>query len=260
MKLYEKISALLSTLPEVEAVALSGSSTALINDEFSDYDIYVYYTSPISRKTRKSLLGDLGKGSFGCSLFEEGDLIEPKNEVSADIMYRDLKWIENQIGDVWEKHYSRLGYTTCFIFNVKNSVILFDRNGLLKELIERCSTPYPEQLRKNIIEMNLSMIDNGHTYNFRDQIATAVARKDLVSLNHRVAAFLACYFDILLAISRELHPGEKKLIKYAEALNLRKPIDFENDINRILSSTYTDIEQLPALLDETVEKLKNLID
>ena len=61
-------------------------------------------------------------------------------------------------------------------------------------------------------------------------------------------------------ISRELHPGEKKLIKYAEALNLRKPIDFENDTNRILSYTYTDIEQLPALLDETVEKLKKMID
>lgn len=259
MLLYEKISEILATIPEVEAVALSGSSTALIHDEMSDYDIYVYFSSPIKRELREKLLSPLGRGSFGCSLFEEGDLIEVENGVSADIMYRDLRWIDSQISDVWENHYARLGYTTCFIFNVKNSKILFDRNGLLRKLIERCSTPYPEALRKNIIDMNMSMLDNSHRYNFRDQIETAAKRKDLVSINHRVAAFLSSYFDILLAISRELHPGEKKLMGYVEALKLKKPENFEENLSSILSHTYSGVDKLPALLDEAVEKLKAII-
>ena len=39
-----------------------------------------------------------------------------------------------------------------------------------------------------------------------------------MSLNHRVAAWLSSYFDILFAANRRFHPGEKRLLAYAKEL------------------------------------------
>ena len=50
------------------------------------------------------------------------------------------------------------------------------------------------------------------------QIQAAFLRQDLVSLNHRVGAWLASYFDILFAANRRFHPGEKRLLTHAEKL------------------------------------------
>ncbi len=41
---------------------------------------------------------------------------------------------------------------------------------------------------------------------------------DLISLNHRVAVWIASYTDILFAMNRSYHPGEKRLLMYMQGL------------------------------------------
>src|SRR6202008_3460934 len=53
---------------------------------------------------------------------------------------------------------------------------------------------------------------------YEQQIQAAFLRQDLVSLNHRVAAWLSSSFDILFAANRRFHPGEKRLLALAEEL------------------------------------------
>ena len=45
----------LSLLEEVEAIALGGSRAGVNYDEKSDYDVYLYVTSPVSEEKRKIL-------------------------------------------------------------------------------------------------------------------------------------------------------------------------------------------------------------
>ena len=50
------------------------------------------------------------------------------------------------------------------------------------------------------------------------QMKAAIARDDLISLNHRVAVWIASYTDILFAVNRRYHPGEKRLRMYMQGL------------------------------------------
>jgi predicted metal-dependent phosphoesterase TrpH len=65
---------------------------------------------------------------------------------------------------------------------------------------------------------------------YAHQIAAAEVRRDTVSLNHRVAALLASYFDVLFALNRVLHPGEKRLVEYAERTCAERPDHMGDDV------------------------------
>ena len=56
---------------------------------------------------------------------------------------------------------------------------------------------------------------------------------DRVSLNHRIAALLASYFDVIFALNRVLHPGEKRLIEWAQAHCAHLPIDMADQITAL---------------------------
>jgi hypothetical protein len=45
-----------------------------------------------------------------------------------------------------------------------------------------------------------------------------IARDDLISLNHRVAVWIASYTDILFAVNHRYHPGEKRVLMYMRGL------------------------------------------
>ena len=45
----------LSSLPQVEAIALGGSRAGIHFDESSDYDIYLYCTGPVPEEARRAI-------------------------------------------------------------------------------------------------------------------------------------------------------------------------------------------------------------
>ena len=92
-----------------------------------------------------------------------------------------------------------------------------------------------------------------------DQIKKAVQRGDLVSVNHRVAAFLASYFDILFALNRVLHPGEKRLLDLAETLCSQRPVDLHEQITRLLNAAGTGANEAVALSGQLASELGELL-
>ena len=49
---------------------------------------------------------------------------------------------------------------------------------------------------------------------YRRQIELALQRDDAVSVQHRVTALLASFFDVWFALERQPHPGEKRLLSH----------------------------------------------
>lgn len=247
------------TLEEAEALALSGSKGQgdLIQDQLSDFDLYVYSSIPVPLEKRRKVLEPLFvKSSLGNSIYEETD-----NGVTSeglfDIMYRSFDWIENEIRDVWHSHNARTGYTTCFVFNLQHSEILFDRNGRLTDLRNEIMTPYPDALAHNIISKNWPLIDPKEEDLLLAQINYAIKRGDRNSIIHRTATYFASYFDILFAVNRQPHPGEKKLVPYARKLCRILPDHFEHDINLAFDSINTD--GIAASLEKLSEELHRIM-
>lgn len=59
---------------------------------------------------------------------------------------------------------------------------------------------------------------NGKLPSYDRQIKKAQERGDIVSVNHRITAFLESYFDVIFALNRQTHPGEKDRFSSAKSI------------------------------------------
>ncbi len=244
-------------IKEVKAIALAGSRTAKSADEKSDYDIYIYSDKEIDLEKRRQIALEFSdKYEINNCFFGPGDEWFMKNSpVQLDLMYRSRDWMENSIENTWIKHSPSVGYSTCFVFNLKNSEILYDPEGWYQNLQKKASGEYPDELSKNIIKNNLPLLKNKIAASFYEQTEKALQRKDYVSLNHRIAAFIASYFDILFAVNKVLHPGEKRLVQYTRLHCTKIPENFEEDINNITRYPLNNTLETLSRLNENLIKI-----
>ena len=252
--LFEEIGNLL----QVEAIALGGSRATGRNDEKSDYDVYVYITDSIPENERRSILGRYCKYmEIGNSFWELEDDVTLKDGIDMDIIYRNIKDFENIVSSVVIDCIPWNGYTTCMWHNLITSKIVVDKNGNLTALQEKYRIPYPKKLKENIILNNLKLL-NGMLPSFDMQIKKAENRNDLVSVNHRVAEFLASYFDIIFALNEMPHPGEKRMQSIcSEECNIL-PKDFDANLYRLFDRLFR--KNISAVINDMVVEIKKIIE
>jgi Domain of unknown function (DUF4037) len=264
MQLAEQVGGLFASLPEVEAVALSGScaSKTAASDSASDIDLYVFTRGEIPLKIRESIVDRAGgatQSSLDLNYWGMSDeWIHTPSGLEIDVTYFDAAWMENEIARIVEKHRASLGYTTCFWHTIRHSILFSDPHAWFSKLQQRCLVEYPERLRQNIIAMNHPVLRTIIPAYAR-QIEKAVAREDLVSINHRLAAFFASYFDIVFAVNRQLHPGEKRLVSLAINNCKLLPANMETDIHSILVTAAAHIGELPGRLARFLDCLDTML-
>jgi len=262
LNLARRVANLYAKLPQVKAVALSGSLSSSLTDAVSladiasDIDLYVYTRTDIALDVREAIVeqsGGAARADVGLNFWGPGDeWFDAATGIEVDIIYFDAQWMEDQIRRVMRDHQPSLGYSTCFAFTVRQSQVFFDSQGWFAGLQQICRQPYPEPLRENIIKHNhpvLRQIIPSYLF----QLEKAVKRGDLVSVNHRLAGLLASYFDILFALNRQLHPGEKRLVQKAVEYCEELPENMEREIAAILLACASPdagfMMQVTALLD-----------
>jgi hypothetical protein len=117
---------------------------------------------------------------------------------------------------------------------------------------------YPAPLVKAIIAQNYPVLRRIPP-SYLHQLEKAATRGDLVSLNHRTAALLASYFDILFAINRVPHPGEKRLLTQAEALCTRRPRHFREEVEAVLRASATGGHEILETVNQLIDSLDLLL-
>ncbi len=258
--LARRLAALFVPLPHVEAVALGGSRGAagIDTDAASDIDLYIYTQGDIPLAAREEIVeasGGATRIDMDMRFWGPGDeWLDAATGIHVDAIYFEAAWMEDQVDRVLDRHEASLGYSTCFWHTIRGSILLEDPNGWFARLQERCRVEYPDELRRNIVALNHPVL-RGVLPAYAAQLAKAAHRRDLVSINHRLAGLLASYFDVVFAANRVPHPGEKRLVEAATAVCPRLPEDMEADITEILETATTDVPGLPARVDRLLDRL-----
>lgn len=254
-KLFEK----LSSLKQVEAIALGGSRAGESFDEKSDYDVYLYITSMIDESVRREILAQFcDYMELSNHFWEFEDNCTLKNGVDIDILYRNLDDFENDVASVVEDCNARTGYTTCMWHNLLTCKIVYDGSGRLKKAKDRFDVEYPEKLRQNIIDKNMKLLSS-MLPSYDGQINKAVIRRDLVSINHRTSAFFESYFDVIFALNKLTHPGEKRLVELCKKHCTLLPENFEENINKLYCDLFTDYDLVKGDIEEIVSQLRKIV-
>ncbi len=249
-----------AALSHVEAVVLAGSQTTGIADSGSDLDLYIYTHTALSLADRRMVARAFAdRLELDNQFWEPGDeWIDRTTGICFDVMFRHLAWIEDQLDRVLVRRAGSVGYSTCFWHNTRTALALFDRNGWFAALQQRASQPYPPELRQAIIAKNHPILRRNLS-SYRHQLERAIAHNDLVSINHRISALLASYFDILFALNRVLHPGEKRLVSFAVTACAHVPPGMAEQIHALIQAGAVGDSMVIEAVDTLIEALDQLL-
>ncbi len=132
--------------------------------------------------------------------------------------------------------------------------------GWFEQRLQVARQPYPDPLRKAIVAKNYPILRKNIS-SYLHQLELAVQRHDLASINHRTAALLASYFDIIFAVNSVPHPGEKRLVEFVKTLCQKYPSNLEEQLQSLLKATSVNsghsdlLDRANALIDSLDEFL-----
>lgn len=260
MSLANDIAARYGRLSQVEAVALGGSQALDAADPCSDIDLYVYVRAEIPLRVRADIAtAGAEYAEVDNRFWEPGDeWIDAETGIHVDVMFRTVEWIEEQLDRVLRRYEASVGYSTCLWHNVLTSQALYDPSGWFQTLQQAASQTYPEGLRRAIIAKNHPILGRNIS-SYVAQLERAVARRDLVSINHRVAALLASYFDILFAVNRMPHPGEKRLIEILSSQGAKVPAGMYEQVSALIRGVARGDQAVVESAEALIEGLDDLL-
>jgi predicted nucleotidyltransferase len=245
--LAQSIADAFAKLPEVQAVTLGGSHATGKADPTSDLDLYVFSTRDILVEARAAIISPrASRMELDNRFYEIEDYWVEKDGRKAEIIYRG-QWVVDHLKNLLENYQAQLGYTTSLWHSVLQSVILFERDAYFTKLQERVRVPYPDELVKAIVAKNFPML-KGSLAAHPTELYKALDRGDLTTAHRRIESMLNSYFDVLFALNKELHPGEKRSLSYARALALQ-PEHMKEDVEALLQ------ERRPGHVQKIVERL-----
>ena len=261
ISLAREIAAAFGVLSTVEAVALGGSQVSGRVDAHSDIDVYVYTAGPIPLADRQAIVAKLGavRPELNQTFWDVADQgHDAATGIEVEAVYWRTTWIEGMLDRVLLRHQPGNGYSTSHWYTIRHSMCLHDKTGWFAALQQRSREPYPEELRRAIIARNHPVLSK-ITASYRNQIEKAIRRGDAVSVNHRLAELLASYFDVLFALNRVLHPGEKRLLEFAAERCAKIPANMRTQVQKVIRAASTEREAVMDEIDELIDALDRLL-
>jgi predicted nucleotidyltransferase len=253
--LLQQIVMALADLPGVAAITLGGSTAAGFADEFSDFDLYVYYHEPLAasadRAARLRTLADEGTLEVGIPTFGLEDHLRVQQKL-VELVYLNLDRLIADVDHAYNQGLISEGYTTGLLYILFRNQIFHDATGEVTALRARLQATYPEPTRTRLLRAHPELLRY-----YLEQMQIAQRRDDLLFVQHMRYNIQMIFFNLLFALNRQYHPGGKRLVIHAQRCAIQPP-DLTERWNYI-SRLATDDSALADLLEAMIDDLCRLI-
>jgi hypothetical protein len=216
-----QVVAAVAELPGFAAISLGGSAATGLADGRSDLDLHVYWRAPLATPAERAarLVQIADAGSVEVEILEWGR--EDNLRIGGRLVELVYAPIDELIAEAEQAYGAGLiteGYTTARLFYVASGRPLYDPAGELSALRERLLGAYPEPTRRLLLRYHPALL---RTY--LGHLRLAQARGDLLMVQHRRYTVQMVYFNLLFALNRRYHPGEKRLLIHSRSCTLLPP-------------------------------------
>jgi hypothetical protein len=211
--------AAVADLPGFVAISLGGSVASGLADESSDLDLHIYWRAPLAtpaeRAARLAQIADAGSVEVEILDWGREDNLRIGGR-RAELVYTPLDELCAEVEQAYGEGLISEGYTTARLYYVASGQPLHDPVGELSLLRERLLDGYPEPTRRLLLRYHpaLLRVYLGH-------LRLAQSRGDLLAVQHRRYTVQMVFFNLLFALNRRYHPGEKRLLIHGERCPLR---------------------------------------
>ena len=243
-------------LPGFAAISLGGSAATGLADERSDLDLHVYWRAPLAtpaeRAARLAQIADAGSVVVDILDWGREDNLRIGGR-PAELIYTSLDEMRAEVEQAYGDGLISEGYTTARLFYIASGRPLHDPAGELSALRERLLAGYPEPTRRRLLQYHPALL---RTY--LGHLRLAQSRGDLLMVQHRRYTVQMVFFNLLFALNRRYHPGEKRLLIHSQGCTLQ-PANLAARWSRVARLAADDPE-LAAALGGLVDDLCGLIE
>jgi predicted nucleotidyltransferase len=245
-----RVVAAVTDLDGVVGISLGGSTSMGLADEASDLDVYVYWREPLAatadRQERLSRIAGVENVEVDIRMWGLEDHLQ-SGDRSVELIYVDLDDLQAEVERAYGEGICDEGFVTARFAYLVYGHLLYDPTGELSELQARLLSAYPEPTRRLLLQDNPKRLRI-----YLDHLRLALARGDMLAVQQRRYTIQMVFFNLLFALNRRYHPGEKRLLAHSEQCPIR-PYEcaarWEHS-TRLVAADFALAESLSTLVEE----------
>ncbi len=191
-------------------ITLGGSVASGLADDSSDIDLHAYWRASLAsseeREDRLYHVADEGSMNIGVTYWGLEDHLNIGGR-PVELVYVNLDELRSDIERAYDEGLNGEGFVTAQFYYLDTGHVLYDPAGELGMLQERLRASYPEPTRQLLLHDNPFLFQT-----YMEHLRKAQQRGDLLFVQHRRYTMQMVFFNLLFALNRRYHPGEKRLL------------------------------------------------
>ncbi|MGE6206347.1 DUF4037 domain-containing protein [Guptibacillus hwajinpoensis] len=238
--------------PKIEAIILAGSVSKNLQDEHSDIELHILWSSPPTDQERRYPIKQIDGTILSYHPYEDEEWSEAylnrkgiKFEISS-FLFETVECFISDVVENYETDYDK----QCILASIHSGVGLFGKEKI-NELKYRVAT-YPLQLSKHMISENLWL---SNRWNNREAL---LKRKDWLMLYDVICGVQKNLFGVLFGLNHMYvhHPVFKWMGNNIELMQI-KPENLHNRMNEILiGDPKKGVIELEGLIEEVMRMVR----
>ncbi|WP_459501333.1 DUF4037 domain-containing protein [Bacillus sp. C1] len=249
MQLIDKaiaMAAIYKENPKIEAVILAGSVARNLQDEHSDIELHILWSSSPTDNDRQHPITSIGGTILSYHPYEEEEWSETyltTEGIKLEISNFLTKTVEQFISDVVDK-YETDYEKQCIVSSVHDGVSLYGEMKI-NQLKDRV-TEYPEELAKRMVTENLWLSNRWHN---REAL---LKRKDWLMLYDVICEVQRDIFGVLFGLNKLYvhHPAFKWMFYNIERMKVKPENLYERLTDTLLGNPEYSVKELELLIQE----------